>query len=111
MGPHRHAFSRFPVLTMLATRSISALNRAASTFTRGFAATNNVIFVLGAPGSGKGKHSDHLVKKFGGDHVSVGEILREARNGCFCSTVDRQDAGQVHRDDQEAHGCRGSCGE
>ena len=68
---------------MLAARSISAINRAASTFTSGFAATNNVSFDLGAPGSGKGKHSDHLVKKFGGDHVSVGEILREARNGCF----------------------------
>ena len=46
---------------------------------RSFASSNNVIFVLGAPGSGKGKHSDNLVKKFGGCHVSVGEILREVR--------------------------------
>ena len=51
---------------------------------RCFASSNNVIFVLGAPGSGKGKHSDHLVQKFGGCHVSVGEILREVVDtGCL----------------------------
>lgn len=51
---------------------------------RSFASSNNVIFVLGAPGSGKGKHSDHLVAKFGGCHVSVGEILREVQYiACF----------------------------
>ena len=83
MGPQHHSLKSISALVMLAARSISAFNRAASNFTRGFAAANNVIFVLGAPGSGKGKHSDHLVKQFGGDHVSVGEILREARSYRF----------------------------
>ncbi|KAK8793911.1 hypothetical protein WA171_000034 [Blastocystis sp. BT1] len=53
------------------------VSRNVNAFYRSFASRNNVLFVLGAPGSGKGKHSDHLVAKFGGCHVSVGEILRE----------------------------------
>ncbi len=35
----------------------------------------NFIF-LGAPGSGKGTQSDHLVKKFGFMHISTGNIIR-----------------------------------
>ena len=53
------------------------VSRNVNAFYRSFASRNNVLIVLGAPGSGKGKHSDHLVAKFGGCHVSVGEILRE----------------------------------
>lgn len=63
---------------------------------RSFASSNNVIFVLGAPGSGKGKHSDHLVAKFGGCHVSVGEILREVRIVVFHQIVDCKDSRKVH---------------
>ena len=70
---------------------------------RSFASSNNVIFVLGAPGSGKGKHSDHLVAKFGGCHVSVGEILREVQCIALFHMVDGEDAWKVHGDDQEAH--------
>lgn len=62
---------------MFATIPKVCLRNCAYMMTRCASTSNNVIFVLGAPGSGKGKHSDHLVKKFGGCHVSVGEILRE----------------------------------
>lgn len=62
---------------MFSVRAFSIARGMASSFSRSIASTNNVIFVLGAPGSGKGKHSDNLVAKFGGCHVSVGEILRE----------------------------------
>ena len=62
---------------MFSVRALSITRGMACSFSRSFASTNNVIFVLGAPGSGKGKHSDNLVAKFGGCHVSVGEILRE----------------------------------
>ena len=62
---------------MFTTVAKSFLQSSARFATRSFASSNNVIFVLGAPGSGKGKHSDNLVAKFGGCHVSVGEILRE----------------------------------
>jgi adenylate kinase len=34
------------------------------------------IIILGAPGSGKGTQSDLLVRTFGLDHISTGEILR-----------------------------------
>lgn len=61
-----------------------------------------MIFVLGAPGSGKGKHSDHLVAKFGGCHVSVGEILREVRVCALRFMVDGENSRKVHRYDQEA---------
>lgn len=69
---------------MFSAISRSILNNSARFATRSFASSNNVIFVLGAPGSGKGKHSDNLVAKFGGCHVSVGEILREVRFVFIC---------------------------
>lgn len=64
---------------MFAVRSSLLLHQSVAYSVRSIASSNNVIFVLGAPGSGKGKHSDHLAKKFGGYHVSVGEIFREVR--------------------------------
>lgn len=62
-------------------------------------AAGNVIFVLGAPGSGKGKHSDHLVAKFGGCHVSVGEILREVPVCALHESVDGEDSRKVYGHD------------
>ncbi|ELL44436.1 adenylate kinase [Spiroplasma melliferum] len=35
------------------------------------------FILLGAPGSGKGTQSDHLVKKFGFTHISTGNIIRD----------------------------------
>ena len=40
---------------------------------------HDVIFVLGGPGSGKGTQCGRLVDEFGLTHLSVGELLREAR--------------------------------
>ena len=62
---------------MFALKSTSVIRNSIRFSSRCIASTGNVIFVLGATGSGKGKHSDHLVKQFGGCHVSVGEILRD----------------------------------
>jgi UMP-CMP kinase family protein len=40
-----------------------------------------VVYVLGGPGSGKGTQCANLVKEFGFDHISTGDILRqEAKN-------------------------------
>lgn len=40
----------------------------------------NVVFVLGAPGAGKGTQCDLIVKEFGYQHLSAGDLLREERN-------------------------------
>ncbi|CAK9302401.1 unnamed protein product [Gordionus sp. m RMFG-2023] len=37
----------------------------------------NIIFVLGAPGAGKGTQSNKIVKEFGFIHLSAGDLLRE----------------------------------
>ncbi|XP_065345726.1 UMP-CMP kinase [Cloeon dipterum] len=39
-----------------------------------------VVFVLGAPGSGKGTQCEKIVDKFGFVHLSAGDLLREERN-------------------------------
>ena len=36
-----------------------------------------IIFVLGAPGSGKSTQCAKIVKEFGLTHISAGEVLRE----------------------------------
>lgn len=40
----------------------------------------NIIFVLGAPGSGKGTVCSRIVETFGYVHLSAGDLLREERN-------------------------------
>lgn len=40
----------------------------------------NIIFVLGAPGSGKGTVCAQIVGTFGYVHLSAGDLLREERN-------------------------------
>ena len=40
------------------------------------------VVIFGAPGSGKGTQSDKLIKKYGFEHISTGEVLRnEIKNG------------------------------
>ena len=40
------------------------------------------IVILGAPGSGKGTQSDLMIKEFGLEHISTGDIMRaEIKNG------------------------------
>lgn len=38
-----------------------------------------VVFVLGAPGSGKGTQCEKIVNKYGYVHLSAGDLLREER--------------------------------
>lgn len=40
----------------------------------------DVVFVLGAPGAGKGTQCENIVKEFGFVHLSAGDLLREERN-------------------------------
>lgn len=35
------------------------------------------IVIFGAPGSGKGTQSEHIIKQYGLHHISTGEVLRE----------------------------------
>lgn len=44
------------------------------------AAKPNVVFVLGAPGSGKGTQSSNICRDFGYVHLSAGDLLREEQN-------------------------------
>lgn len=39
----------------------------------------NIVFVLGAPGTGKGTQCERIVQEFGYVHLSAGELLREER--------------------------------
>ena len=40
------------------------------------------IVIFGAPGSGKGTQSDKLIEKYGLNHISTGDVLRnEIKNG------------------------------
>lgn len=36
-----------------------------------------VIGIIGGPGSGKGTHSEKLVKKYNFTHISTGDLMRE----------------------------------
>ncbi|KAK3794483.1 hypothetical protein RRG08_003636 [Elysia crispata] len=39
----------------------------------------NVVFVLGGPGAGKGTQCEKIQEKFGFEHLSAGELLRQER--------------------------------
>jgi UMP-CMP kinase family protein len=39
-----------------------------------------VVFILGGPGSGKGTNCERLVKEFGYEHLSAGDLLRAERS-------------------------------
>ncbi len=40
------------------------------------------VVIFGAPGSGKGTQSEHIVEKYGLNHISTGDVLRsEIKNG------------------------------
>jgi tRNA splicing ligase len=41
-----------------------------------------IVFILGGPGSGKGTQCEQIVKQFGFEHISSGDLLRdEVKNG------------------------------
>lgn len=60
------------------------------------------IVIFGAPGSGKGTQSDKLIEKYGLNHISTGDVLRnEIRKGTELGEIARQyiDNGQLIPDD------------
>lgn len=50
-----------------------------SAFSKMASAKPKVVFVLGAPGSGKGTQCSKIVENFGYVHLSAGDLLREER--------------------------------
>jgi adenylate kinase len=49
------------------------------------------IVIFGAPGSGKGTQSDLLIKKYGLNHISTGDVLRaEIKNGTELGKIAKQ---------------------
>ncbi|XP_053694025.1 UMP-CMP kinase [Sabethes cyaneus] len=46
----------------------------------GDSAKPKIVFVLGAPGAGKGTQCEKIVQHFGYTHLSAGDLLREERN-------------------------------
>jgi adenylate kinase len=60
------------------------------------------IVIFGAPGSGKGTQSDKLIEKYGLNHISTGDVLRnEIKNGTPLGNTAKQyiDQGQLIPDD------------
>ena len=60
------------------------------------------IVIFGAPGSGKGTQSDKLIEKYGLNHISTGDVLRnEIRKGTELGKTAQQyiDNGQLIPDD------------
>ena len=60
------------------------------------------IIIFGAPGSGKGTYSDAIVEKYGMNHISTGDTLRnEIKNGTEVGRVAKGliDKGQLIPDD------------
>lgn len=60
------------------------------------------IVIFGAPGSGKGTQSDLLVRHYGFDHISTGDVLRaEIKNGTPLGQTAKSfiDKGQLIPDD------------
>lgn len=60
------------------------------------------IVIFGAPGSGKGTQSDLLIKKYGFEHISTGDVLRnEIKNGTELGNTAKGyiDNGQLIPDD------------
>lgn len=54
--------------------SLSSLNRFAMSSEK-----PKIVFVLGAPGAGKGTQCSKIVEEFGFVHLSAGDLLREER--------------------------------
>lgn len=60
------------------------------------------IVIFGAPGSGKGTQSDKLIAKYGFNHISTGDVLRnEIKNGTELGKTAKSyiDKGQLIPDD------------
>lgn len=40
-----------------------------------------ILFIIGGPGSGKGTQCERLIRDYGFEHISVGDVIRENVNG------------------------------
>ncbi|XP_055637486.1 UMP-CMP kinase [Toxorhynchites rutilus septentrionalis] len=67
---HTGSTSRHPVISGELTSRMSMSD----------SAKPKVVFVLGAPGAGKGTQCEKIVEQFGFTHLSAGDLLREERN-------------------------------
>ncbi|XP_063702023.1 UMP-CMP kinase [Culicoides brevitarsis] len=85
---HLHYFTPSSPLndfTVLRQRAKSAILSSShrfnwySAFSRMASAKPKVVFVLGAPGSGKGTQCSKIVEHYGYVHLSAGDLLREER--------------------------------
>ncbi|XP_058823545.1 UMP-CMP kinase isoform X2 [Topomyia yanbarensis] len=65
------------VVRRLGADRCSAISRSKMS---GDSAKPKVVFVLGAPGSGKGTQCEKIVQHYGYTHLSAGDLLREERN-------------------------------
>ena len=55
---------------------------ASAVFSKAIFEGENIVFVLGGPGSGKGTQCDEIVSKLGWAHLSTGDLLRaEVKKG------------------------------
>ena len=60
------------------------------------------LVIFGAPGSGKGTQSENIVEKYGFEHISTGDVLRnEIKNQTKLGTIAQQyiDKGQLLPDE------------
>ena len=60
------------------------------------------VVIFGAPGSGKGTQSDKMIAKYGFEHISTGDVLRnEIKNGTPLGTTAKEfiDKGQLIPDE------------
>ncbi|MEK7559937.1 MAG: nucleoside monophosphate kinase, partial [Patescibacteria group bacterium] len=59
-----------------------------------------VVFFLGKSGSGKDTQAELLIKKFGFDFISTGQLLRDFRNrssGFAANSIERYEADGIKR--------------
>lgn len=79
---HRQQFYFRTVTSFTRVLSINKLSAAKPNYFRNFVMSSEkpkVIFVLGAPGAGKGTQCSNIVKTYGYAHLSAGDLLREER--------------------------------
>lgn len=79
---HRQQFNFRTLTSCTRLLSINKLNATKPNYFKNFVMSSEkpkVIFVLGAPGAGKGTQCTNIVKTYGYAHLSAGDLLREER--------------------------------
>ncbi|XP_055545161.1 UMP-CMP kinase [Wyeomyia smithii] len=78
-SPVKRFFSSGSSVCALVKRALDA-SLSSTCKMSGDSAKPKVVFVLGAPGAGKGTQCEKIVHHFGYTHLSAGDLLREERN-------------------------------